>query len=178
MAVYSLVRAAIRNVTLTALSEFTNPIVIFSNTDGTEPSESYVVVNILSNTQMGHHNTSTQVDLNSILSIQVGYEIMVQISFVGSKSGDMIQSFTQRINNNPAVLEAIKSNKLGLMRKGAIRRSPQVRDTKWIEYQTIDVTFSYTVNTQQLVDFVEGVVIQDNTETPSIILIPDTIVYP
>ena len=179
MAVYSLVRTAIRNVALTSLSEFTNPVVIFSNSGGTEPAESYVVVNILGITQIGHHNTSTLTNTSEELSIQVVYEIMCQFSFIGSLAGDMVQSFTQRINNNPVDLESLKANKLSLMRKSPIRRAPQQRNTQWIEYQTIDVTFSYIVNTQQLVDVVEGVVLEDDTsEIPVIIKIPESIIYP
>ena len=45
--VYTDVRAAIRRSALVALSEFVNPIVIFSNSNGTEPAESYAVINIL-----------------------------------------------------------------------------------------------------------------------------------
>lgn len=182
--VYTQVRTAIRNVALASLSEFTSPVVIFSNSNGLEPSESYCVVNILSINQIGHHNTSTKVNLASELSIQVVYEAMVQLSFVGSLSGDMGQSFTQRINNNPLTLQELKRNKLSVMRKSLIRRAPQKRDTAWIEYSNMDVTFSYIVNTQQVIDTVEGVVIQQNIETSpedtssEITKIPETIVYP
>ena len=179
MSVYSDVRASIRKGTLAALSEFTDPIVIFSHSNGSEPAESYVVVNVLSITQSGHHITSTLTNEDEELSIQSQYEIFVQFSFIGSLSGDMAQSFTQRINNNPVALEELKKNKLGLMRKSQIRRAPQKRDTKWIEYHNMDVTFNYTINTNQLVDVVEGVVLADETsEIPVIIKIPESIIYP
>jgi hypothetical protein len=43
----------------------------------------------------------------------------------------------------------------------------------------MDVTFNYTVNTNQLVDVVEGVVLADETsEIPVIIKIPESIIYP
>lgn len=179
MSVYSDVRASIRKAALAALSEFVNPIVIFSNSNGTEPAESYVVINILNITQSGHHITSTLANEDDELSIQAQYEIFVQFSFIGSLSGDMAQSSTQRINNNPVALEELKKNKLGLMRKSQIRRAPQKRDTKWVEYHNMDVTFNYTVNTNQLVDVVEGVVLADETsEIPVIIKIPESIIYP
>lgn len=179
MSIYSDVRSSIRKGALAALSEFTNPQVIFSHSGGTEPAESYVVVNILSITQSGHHITSTLTNQDEELSIQAQYEIFVQFSFIGSLSGDMAQSFTQRINNNPVALEELKKNKLGLMRKSQIRRAPQKRETKWVEYHNMDVTFNYTVNTNQLVDVVEGVVIADETsEIPVIIKIPESIIYP
>lgn len=179
MSVYGDVRQAIRKVALSALSEFTNPQVIFSHGNGAEPSESYVVVNILNTPQSGHHITSTLTNENDELTVQVQYEVLVQFSFVGSLSGDMSHSFTQRINNNPKSLEELKRNKLGIMRKSPIRRAPQKRDTRWVEYHNLDVTFNYTVVTNQLVDVVEGVVLADETsEIPVIIKIPESIIYP
>jgi hypothetical protein len=65
------------------------------------------------------------------------------------------------------------------MRKSQIRRAPQKRDTKWVEYHNVDVTFSYVVITDQLIDAVEGVVIADQaSEIPVIIKIPESIIYP
>ena len=179
MSVYSGVRTAIRNTAIKALAEYSSSPIIFSNGNGTEPAESYTVINILSIIQTGHHNTSTVTNTDEELSIQVAYEILCQFSFIGSLSGDMAQSFTQRINNNPVSLEELKKNKLGLMRKSQIRRAPQKRDTKWVEYHNMDVTFNYIVNTNQLVDVVEGVVIEDTTgEIPVLIKIPESIIYP
>lgn len=179
MSVYSDVRASIRKGALAALSEFTNPQVIFSHSGGSEPAESYVVVNILNVEQQGHHSTSTLANTNETLTFQVAYEVMVQFSFIGSLSGDMSQSFTQNINNNPLTRLELQRNKLGLMRKSQIRRAPQKRDTKWVEYHNLDVTFNYITITDQLVDVVEGVVIADEaSEIPVIIKIPESIIYP
>lgn len=177
--IYTDVRAAIRKGALAALTEFTNPTVIFSNSNGSEPAESYVVVNILNIEQQGHHSKSTLLNADDELVFQVAYEILVQLSFIGSLSGDMSQSFTQNINNNPLALEELKKNKLGIMRKSQIRRAPQKRDTKWVEYHNMDVTFNYVVITNQLVDVVEGVVIEENLdETPTLIKLPESIIYP
>ena len=197
MAVYSDVRKAIRTTALASLSEFTNPQVIFSNSNGTEPAESYVVINILSINQIGHHSTSTLASISTgpeafgfdqqwdlhwsestgyFLPVQVCYEILVQFSFIGSLSGDMAQSFTQRINNNPLSLEELKKNKLGLMRKSQIRRAPQKRDTKWVEYHNMDVTFNYIVTTQQAVDWIESVII--DSEQTGVFTVPEGVVIP
>lgn len=179
MSVYSGVRAAVRLGAIAALSEYPTTPVIFSHSGGTEPAESYVVVNILNIEQQGRHITSTLTNTDEQLSTQAQYEILVQFSFIGSLSGDMAQSFTQRINNNPVALEELKKQRLGLMRKSQIRRAPQKRDTQWVEYHNMDVTFNYTVNTNQLVDVVDGVVIEENTsEVPLIIKIPESIIYP
>jgi len=179
MPIYSDVRQAIRKGVIAALSEYPNTPVIFSHSNGTEPAESYVVINVLNLVQQGHHSTSTLVNDNGTLTFQVAYEVMAQLSFIGSLSGDMSQSFNNNINNNPLTRLELSRNKLGFMRKSQIRRAPQKRDTKWVEYHNLDVTFSYVVITDQLIDAVEGVVIADETsEIPVIIKIPESIIYP
>lgn len=179
MALYSEVRAAIRKAAIAALSEYTNPLVIFSNSNGAEPAESYVVVNILGTTQQGRHSTSTFTNANEEITIQSFNEMMVQFSFIGSLSGEMSHSFSQRINNNPVALQELNKYKIGIMRKSNIRRSPQKRDTKWVEYHNIDVTFNYAANTQEKFDVVEALVFEDNlSETPLIFSVPPGIIYP
>lgn len=176
MAVYGDVRKAIRLSAIAALSEFPTTPVIFSNTSGSEPAESYVVVNILSINQQGQASVSTRTTSDFKILVQGCYEILCQFSFIGSLSGDMAQSFTQRINNSPVVLEAITKNKLGIMRKSQIRRAPQKRDTKWVEYHNMDVTFNYIVNTEQVVDWIESVVV--DSEQTGEFTIPENIVVP
>lgn len=176
MSVYSGVRTAIRSSALAALSDFTNPQVIFSHGNGTEPAESYVVVNILNIEQQGHHSTSTQTTNDFKLNVRVVYEVMVQFSFIGSLSGDMAQSFTQRINNTPLVREALTKNSLGFMRKSQIRRAPQKRDTKWVEYHNIDATFNYIVNTTDISDWVESVIV--DSEQTGVFTVPEGVIIP
>lgn len=162
---FTQLRTNIRKVAITALSEYPSisNVVIFSNGNGTEPAESYVVINILEVRQIGQHNTSSKLDSQNRQAVQVAYEVMVQFSFIGSQSGDMSHSFNQRINNNYLVFEDLKRNKLGVMRKSNVRRAPQKRDTKWVEYHNMDVTFSYIAVTQDVVDLIEAVVVEDVT---------------
>jgi hypothetical protein len=91
----------------------------------------------------------------------------------------MAQSFTQRINNNPRSFSALNQNKLSVMRKSNARRQPRKRDTKWVEYFNQDIVFSYILNTQEVVDWVEAVVIEDAiNQPPEIFSVPDGIIYP
>lgn len=177
MAVYSDVRKAIRTTALASLSdEFPTTPVIFSNSNGTEPAESYVVINILSIEQQGHHSTSAQTRTDYKLDVRVVYEIMVQFSFIGSLSGDMAQSFTQKINNVPVSREALTKNNLGFMRKSQIRRAPQKRDTKWVEYHNLDATFNYIVNTSETSDWVESIIV--DSEQTGVFTIPEGVIIP
>ena len=184
MNIYSTVRGAIRNVTLKALGEFTNPLVIYSHANGNEPAGSYVTVSILNVDQTGRHVSSGLVEANGATfeeTIKVSYEVMAQLSFVGSQSGEMAYSLYQRINNNPLVLEEAARNKLGFMRKSQVRRAPQKRDTTWVEYHNLDVTFSCHVVTKQVVGTIEGVIAQavyDDVTQPSFTVPENLVITP
>jgi hypothetical protein len=102
---------------------------------------------------------------------------MVQISFFGTDAGDASHLFTNAVNNNPLVLEAMQQNNLGLMRKSTLRRNPQKRDSQWVDSFNIDLTFSYIINTSQIVGIVEGLSIEDQTSGDSF-TIPPNLVYP
>lgn len=192
MAVYSDIRKSVRRASIQSLIEFfpttdsQNKGIIFSHVNGSEPSTPYVVINILGIEQIGKHSTSTLADpTQNIVNVRASYEITVQFSFCGSTAGDMAQSFTQRINNNPFSFSALNKEKLSVMRKSSIRRAPQKRDTKWVEYFNQDVVFTYTLNTEQPIDWVEAVVIESDIKAssedtdPSVIFsVPEGIVYP
>lgn len=188
---YSEVRKAIRRAVIQSLIEYfpttedQDKYIFFSHSGGTEPSNPFVVINILGIEQIGKHSTSTLSDpTDNVLYIRASYEINVQFSFCGSTAGDMAQSFSQRINNNPLSFESLNKEKLSVMRKSNIRRAPQKRDTQWVEYFNQDVVFSYIINTQQIVDWVEAVVIESDissssgTEPSDIFSVPAGIIYP
>ena len=99
MSIYSDVSNELIATAIVALSEYTDPLVILSHQNGAEPSKTYCVINILSIEQQGHHSTSTQTTSDFKLNVRVVYEVMAQFSFIGSLSGEMAQSFTQKINN-------------------------------------------------------------------------------
>lgn len=186
MSIYSDVRTNVRDVALAALSaEFPTTPIIFSHVNGPEPAESYVIVNILSVDQQGHGGSSTVVEPideeTATLNFHGAYEVLVQYSFCGSQSGAVANEFNHRINNDPLVRLEIQRNNLGFMRKSPVRRAPQKRDTQWVEYNNMDVTFNYIVNTSTVVDTVAAVVIetdfQDGTPT-EIFSVPPGIIYP
>lgn len=161
MSIYSDVEDGIYNGVKVALSEYPTVPVAFSHTSMTEPAESYVTINVLRIDEQGRQSSSTKTNEDSELLITSSYEVFVQFTFIGSKSTEMIQSFTQRLGSNPVAHQEFRRNKLGFMRKSQIRRVPQKRDTKWIDYCTIDAYFSYSVATQQIVDTIETVILQD-----------------
>jgi hypothetical protein len=161
MSLYSDLEQAIRNTARLALTQYPTTRVMFSHSNTTEPDESYVVINILEMRQIGRHSTTSKLDSSNTLSTQVSYEVMVQFSFLGSLSAEMSHEFTQRLNNNYLVLDSMKKNKVKMMRKSSVRRIPQLRDTEWVDNFNIDVTFSYIGLTQDVIDIIEAVVVED-----------------
>lgn len=145
-----------------ALSDsFPDSLVILAHQNGTEPSSSYAVVNIINIPQQGRSNTSTLADKNEQLHLQSVYGVLVQYSFLGSEAGNMAHHFSNRISNNPVVQEELQKVNLSYMRKSTIRRIPEKRETRWVEKFNIDITFSYRINTNQQIEIVESAILED-----------------
>lgn len=136
--------------------------IIFSHNNGSEPSTSYVVINILNSNQVGRSDLSTLTDPQENIVIQSYYEVLVQFSFLGSESADMALSLHNRLSGNPVTLEALAKQNLGYMRKTQVRRLPEKRETSWIEKSNFDVTFTYFINTIQEVGVVDTVILLDS----------------
>lgn len=162
--IYSSIRTAVRSGVLKVFENHTPvPQVIYSHTNGVEPSGPYVVVQIITQRQIGRVESSTRTDDEFNLWFTAHYEVDVQFSFCGSTAGDLAYEFQQMLLNNVVVNEAFQVNNLAPIRKSNLRRAPQKRDTGWVEYQNMDITFSYTVQTIQPIDWVEHVDININT---------------
>lgn len=163
MGIYKTVQTSLWNVVTKALSyEFPNTVVIHSYQNGIEPKTTYVALNLLQLQQVGHASVSTLTSTTEKLSFGVTYQVDVQVSFFGENSGDAISSLVQNINNNPLVLEEIKKNNLGFLRKSVVRNNPQKRDTVWVDSFNITLTFNFIVGNEQLVDVVENVVLENS----------------
>ena len=176
MSAYSSFRTAVRLGTLEVFEQFGWPgvPVIYSHQNGSEPSSPYVVVQIISLNQVGRNESSTLTDdaiPQKHLTIKATYEGRVQFTFAGTDAPDMAQDFLQAVCNNVVITEAYQKNSVAPMRKGTLKRSPQKRDTQWVEFFSIDVTFSYAIRTTQDIDWVEHVTILDEN-SGEIITIP------
>ena len=177
MSIYSDMREAVRLGTVEALSQsgFSSIPIIYSHQNGTEPAGTYVVIQIVSLNQVGHSQTDTVTDaspVNKKITYKTYYEGVVQFTFAGSNAPDVAHEFLNAIPNNIVVREAYQKNNLSPVRKSQLRRAPQKRDTKWVEFFNLDVTFSYMVKTTQTLDWVEHVIVVD-TQTGEILTIPE-----
>ncbi|MNQ35948.1 hypothetical protein D3C85_494550 [compost metagenome] len=196
MGVYSDMREAIRLGTSEVFTQsgFTVPV-IYSHQNGSEPNTAYCVINILNHTQRGRTQTATFTDdgdwepdydgeltfggeepFTSILTKHLihtaVYEVVVQFTFAGSDAPDLAHDFMQNICNNVVVTEAYQKQNLAPMRKSNLRRAPQKRDTQWVDYYNIDVTFSYAVRTTQSIDWIEHVSIVESNSGDTIVIPP------
>jgi hypothetical protein len=163
---YSSVRTAVRAGVLKVFEGNVPEVLVnYSHPppDATEPPNPYVVVNIITQRQIGRVETATRTDDEFNMWFNTHYEVDVQFSFCGSTAGDLAYEFQQMLLNNVVVTEAFQIYNLAPIRKSNVRRAPQKRDTGWVEYQNMDVTFSYAVQTVQPIDWVEHVGIDINS---------------
>lgn len=173
MSIYSQVRQALRFGTLVVLKDYfpttnaQNAGIIFSHLSGTEPTIPYVVIQIIKVNQEGRTSYSTSANDTENLTIVNHYRISAQFSFIGTLAGDMGYDFNNAINNNVVMWEAFQKYNLTPVEKSVLRRVPALRDTKWIEYENLDVVFTYAVKTTQAVDIVEQIILKySEDETP------------
>lgn len=179
MSVYSDVRTAIRNGTLKVFQNIglNNVPIIFSHQNGSEPADPYVVIQIVNVRQVGRTQEASFTDdgdefgENKNLWYTAQYEVMAQFSFSGSLGPDYAQEFQHAVNNNRVIIEEYQKFNLAPIRKSLLRRAPMKRETQWIEFFNIDVTFSYAVQTIQSIDWVEHVSIKDSN-TGEVIIVP------
>lgn len=183
MSIYSQVRQALRLGTLVVLNDYfpstdaKNKGIIYSHTSGTEPTTPYVVIQIVKVDQQGRTSYSTFAgEVDEKLTIVNHYKITAQFSFVGTLAGDMAYDFYNAVNNNVVMWEAFQKYNLAPVEKSTLRRVPALRETKWIEYENLDVVFTYAVKTTQSVDIIEHIRLtyadDENPDTEETLYIP------
>src|SRR5690606_39814359 len=57
-----------------------------------------------------------------------------------------------------------RQEKLGFIRKGNIAYSPVKRETRWVDYHTLDITFTYQVVSEEQIDYFESAIINGIVE--------------
>lgn len=157
MDIYKALEDGVREVALVANRNSPGVEVIFSHSNGPEPSRSYIVINVLSVEQEGRSSTSSLLNRGNKLDMRVMYTTLVQFSFYGSESGKLAHNFIHMINS-PLVSEVMSSKNLSMLSKTRLRRNPQKRETQWVDAFSFDARFNYIVNTPLDVGWVESVV--------------------
>lgn len=159
MDIYKALEDGVREVALVVNKDHPDTPIIFSHGNGQEPSQSYIVVNILSVEQEGGSSTSSLLNRGNKLDMRVMYTALVQFSFYGSESGNLAHNFIHMINS-PFVSEVMSSKNLSMLSKTRLRRNPQKRETQWVDAFSFDARFNYIVNSPLDVGWIESVVTQ------------------
>lgn len=187
MGIVNYLKVATRLGTLEALTQagYLSSPVIFSHQNAPEPSAPYCVINPLLINQIGRTEISTftddgywiedtdgdisysgnnlyQAEQFRNLYYKTTYEVQVQFTFAGSNAEDLAFYFHNAVCNNRTISSIYRKNGLSPMRKSSLRRSPQRRDTKWVDYWNVDVTFLYAVITKQDVDWIDSITTTTN----------------
>ena len=133
--------------------------VIFSHQGGQEPNGTYCAINILRVDKVGSETDATYAsDDGSITELysRNEYEATVRFMFVGKDAGNLAYEFESTMDNYASRF-FFGTESLAVMRKSNVRRVPEKRETTWVENFTLDVVFSYAVETTQPIDIIEDV---------------------
>lgn len=159
MDIYEALENGVRDVALVVNKDHPDTPIIFSHGNGPEPSQSYILINILSVEQEGGSSISPLLNRGNKLDMRVMYTSLVQFSFYGSESGKLAHNFIHMINS-PFASEVMSSKNLSILSKTRLRRNPQKRETQWVDAFSFDARFNYIVNSPLDVGWVESVVTQ------------------
>ena len=156
MNLYDSLKSALYNSCTKLITQNT---VIFSHQGGQEPSGTYCAVNILRVDKIGSETDATYASSDGLtyeLYSRNEYEATVRFMFVGQDAGNLAYEFESSMDNYAARFFFGTEN-LAVMRKSEVRRVPERRETTWVENFTLDVVFSYAVETTQPIDIIEDV---------------------
>lgn len=140
--------------------------VIFSDQDGAEPKGTYIDINVITLDQTGMASTPTLTNEAQKLLINANYEGLVRFIFTGKDSDSLASEFHFALDNI-FFWEQIRAKNLGIMRKGTVKRIPDKRETTIIKRFSLDVTFSFAVETEQYVNIIERITFSDDSLTGS-----------
>lgn len=138
----------------------------FSNEKAVEPKKTYCVIDILSATGIGFAQT------DGLLEVQPGglkqynvrqYEVNVQLKFIGRNAAEFSMDFWSQYRGNSRIKECYVRNKLAPRRISNIRRSPELRESAWVNGFTFDMTLGWAVQTEQEMDWADYITVNGNT---------------
>lgn len=132
-------------------SIFPDNKVIRAQQGGKEPTNPYVVIQVIRDEQIGGAYIDTLLSSTNTISTTVMYEALVQFSFISKDSevaGNMAKQFNQYMNT-PATREVFRVNKLSKKQSSPIRNVASLREGEWVEHYNVDVSFNYASITEQ-----------------------------
>lgn len=138
-------------------------IPVVSHQNGPEPKVNYCAINTLQIIAVGGPDTQ-----RNVLIFQNGgtteynvqqYEVTVQLQFFGTGAPTNATNYYSQYNGNTVVREIYTKNNLAVRRKSNLRRSPQLRENKWVNSFAFDITLGFAVRTAQDVDWADAITV-------------------
>lgn len=168
-----------KNLVTSTKSIFPNNKVIRSTQSEEEPTGPYVSINLIRDTQVGQMYQDTLLSDSNIMITKANYEALVQFSFVSREldvAGDMAKTFVHALGT-PLTRETFRKNKVSVLSKSPIRNVPSKRESTWVQYAIVDITFTYAVETRQTMVPITAVQITEEI-TGTVFTVPPDVVIP
>lgn len=142
--------------------------VILANEGGLEPRETYCLVNILARNRNRRSQSAGTSPVSEVSKIYYTnyYTVQVQVSFIGSDSGDMMFDFEDSVFSSRQCIVFWQENNIGPLNHTGSRRIPQLRETKWIKSYNIDLNLSFAVQSNEVVDWIQDFATVDTIINP------------
>lgn len=141
--------------------------VIVSHGNGPEPAVDYCMINTLRFVRTGRAQSAggaLEFVQNSLKEYSVQhYEAVVQINFYGKKAAENAMDYYSQFSGNTVIQEHYQRNNLTTRRISDLRRSPQLRETRWVNSFAFDITLGFAVQTIQNVDWVDYITVNGTT---------------
>lgn len=131
--------------------------IVFANEGGLEHKGTYAIINIIKKRRVSRvqESTASPIDEQSLNVYTNYYTLHIQVSFVGSKSSDVMADFEDSVFSSRNCIEFWQINNLGPLSQSDSRRIPQLRETKWIPSYNIDLNLSFSVQSRETIDWIE-----------------------
>lgn len=140
---------------------------IIAYQNGHELVAPYCLIDVLNQQMVGREQISNycegvEPDVVYTQEVQEQYEVLVRFTFIG-KDDNSVDTASNTAHefysalNNPLKRYYFALQNLAVMRKGNVKRSPIIRDTKIYNGYSIDVTFSYCLKMTETGEYFDTV---------------------
>lgn len=141
--------------------------VIVSHQNGPEPTVDYCMINTIrivkTDRAQGPGGALEFSGVSLKEYIVQHYEVVVQVNFFGDGAAENAMDYFSQYSGNTVIREFYQRNNLATRRISDLRRSPQLRDTRWVNSFAFDMTLGFAVQTIQDVDWADYVTVNGTT---------------
>lgn len=165
MSIGKMIEQSLNVATTNALGLISYPDtkVIRAHQSGLEPKNTYCVIHVLDHEQIGKVSEATYLTKEENLIYSTAfYNVNTQISFIGEQASDVGFDYAHNIKNNKRILEEYQRSGFAVTQRSSARKQPQARETKWVDAVNIDLSFSFSVQMRQEMDWIEYITINGN----------------